>query len=219
MCNDRCAACTRAVAGSSRGGRSLRKTEAKKARLVRDAAVDPQDRTAEHRRGQYAIFRLKAARNAWYWAVHFRRRGQMHYKRFYDLKHGGSKPALAAALAWRDRRLQRTKILMFREFHVQRRSNNTSGIPGVHLVKSIAQPLGAWQAKIKLPDGRKITKSFSILKFGDRAAFERAAAARDGMLALIDDRPYLRHPTAKRFAARKSSPPPTRSKPQQNRAR
>lgn len=143
----------------------------------------------------------------------------MHYKRFYDLKHGGSKPALAAAIAWRDRRLQRTKVLTFRDFHAQRRSNNTSGIAGVHFVKSIAQPLGAWQAKIKLPDGRKITKSFSVLKFGNRAAFKRAAAARDAMLALIDERPYLRHPTAKRFAARTTSSPSTSSKAQQNRAR
>jgi hypothetical protein len=30
----------------------------------------------------YAISRLKAARSAWYWVVHLRRRGKLHYKRF-----------------------------------------------------------------------------------------------------------------------------------------
>jgi hypothetical protein len=34
----------------------------------------------------YAITRLKAARDAWYWAVHLKRRGKLHSKRFYDLK-------------------------------------------------------------------------------------------------------------------------------------
>jgi hypothetical protein len=150
----------------------------------------------------YAIVRLKAARKAWYWAVHFRRRGRLYYKRFYDLKHGGPEPAFAAAKAWRDRALAKAKILTHREFHAQRRSNNTSGVAGVHLVKSARQPSGAWQAKIKLSDGRKITKSFSILKFGRKEAFRRATAARADMLALIDEQPYLYDDTAKRFAAR-----------------
>lgn len=39
----------------------------------------------------YAITRLKAALSAWYWAVKFKRRGKLYSKRFYDLKHGGSK--------------------------------------------------------------------------------------------------------------------------------
>ena len=155
--------------------------------------------------GIYAITRLKAARNAWYWAVHFRRRGKMHFKRFYDLKHGGSKQVLAAAKAWRDRNLAKTKTFTHREFHAQRRSNNTSGVPGVHFVKSARQPSGAWQAKIKLPDGRKITKSFSVLKFGRKGAFKRATAARADMLTLIDEQPYLYDETAKQFAAKKSS--------------
>jgi hypothetical protein len=33
------------------------------------------------------------------------------------------------------------------------RSDNTSGMPGVHLLTSIAQPKGFWQARIKLADG------------------------------------------------------------------
>ena len=34
-------------------------------------------------RAMYAIIRLKAALKAWYWAVHFKRRGKLYYKLFY----------------------------------------------------------------------------------------------------------------------------------------
>ena len=179
----------------------MRRTK-KKSRVETGSAAASPSTNADRVESIYAIARLKAARNAWYWAVHFRRRGRLYHKRFYDLKHGGSETAFAMAKAWRDRTLAKAKILTHREFHVQRRSNNTSGVPGVHLVKSARQPSGAWQAKIKLPDGRKITKSFSILKFGRKEAFRRATAARADMLALIDERPYLYDDTAKRFAAR-----------------
>ena len=147
----------------------------------------------------YAIIRLKAARNAWYWAVHLRRSGKMYYRRFYDLKHQGTKNALAAAIAWRNC-IAGQNVFTIRKFHTQRRSNNRSGVAGVHFLRNERQPRGVWQSKIKLPDGRKITKSFSVHKFGRREAFEHAVAARAGMLELIEDRPYLEHPFAKRLA-------------------
>lgn len=150
----------------------------------------------------YAITRLKAAKNAWYRVVHLRRRGTTHYKRFYDLKHGGSRKALAAALKWRDQVLATTQALTFREFHAQRRSNNTSGVAGVHFLRSVAQPLGMWQARIKLANGQKVHRGFSVRKFGERQAFKRAVAARLKLLELVPDRPYLKHATAKKFAAR-----------------
>jgi hypothetical protein len=149
----------------------------------------------------YAIGRRKAALNAWYWVVSFSRRGQMHYRRFYDLQHGGLEPALAAAIAWRDRELAAAPILMYREFCAHQRSNNTSGVPGVHYLHNARQPEGFWQAKIKLPDGTKLTKTFSVRKFGRTEAFERAVAARNEMLALVGDRPYVHDPVAKQFAA------------------
>ncbi len=164
--------------------------------------VDARMEAASDADGLYAIGRLKAARNAWYWVVNFARRGETHYMRFYDLKHGGADKALAAAVAWRDRQLAATRALTYREFHAQRRSNNTSGVPGVHFLKNARQPEGIWQAKIKLPDGRKVTKMFSVHKFGAEQAFKHAVAARGELLALVDDRPYLYHPTAKQFAAK-----------------
>ena len=150
----------------------------------------------------YAITRAKKAKTAWYWRVSFKRRGNHHFHTFPDLKHGDSKQALAAAIAWRDRQLRQARVLTLREFHAHRRSNNSSGIAGVHLVASQRQPKGAWQAKIKLAHGKKLTKSFSVKRFGRREAFRRAVAARARMLDLVADRPYLKHATAKKFAAR-----------------
>lgn len=150
----------------------------------------------------YAIRRAKKALNAWYWRVNFRRRGKDYFRAFHDLKHDGSKNALAAAVSWRDQQLGSAKIFTYREFCAYRRSNNRSGVAGVHFLKSPRQPRGAWQAKIKLPDGKKITKSFSVRRFGYRQAFKRAAAARTDMLELVGDRLYLKHPIAKKFVAR-----------------
>ena len=79
-------------------------------------------------------------------------------------------------------------------------SNNTSGVPGVHMVMLAAQPEGSWQAKILLPDVRKLTKSFAIKKFGGKEAFKRAVAARKAMIASLDERLYLKSSTAKRLA-------------------
>jgi len=41
-----------------------------------------------------------------------------------------------------------------------------------------------------------------VLKFGAEQAFKHSVAARGELLALVDDRPYLHHPTAKQFAAK-----------------
>jgi hypothetical protein len=103
----------------------------------------------------YAITRAKKALNAWYWRVTFSRCGKSYSRTFYDRKHGGSKNAFAAAVTWRDRKLAHAKILTYREFCAYRRSNNRSGIAGVHFLKTPRQPRGAWQAKIKLADGNR----------------------------------------------------------------
>ena len=79
----------------------------------------------------YAISRLKAAINAWYWVVHFWRQGKLYYKRFYDIKCGGSGKARAAAIAWRDQELKEIEALTMRDFHQQVRSNNVSGVAGL----------------------------------------------------------------------------------------
>lgn len=147
----------------------------------------------------YGITRLKKAKAAWCWNVVLSRRGKTFSKAFYDESLGGKAAALRAAIAWRDE-VARTEVLTFRDFHEHQRSNNTSGVPGVCLVKSAAQPEGTWQAMIKPEGKRKMTRSFSIKKFGEREAFSLAVAARKEMLDALEDRLYLRSATAKRLA-------------------
>jgi hypothetical protein len=124
----------------------------------------------------------------------------MYSKTFYDLACGGSKEAKAQAIAWRDEQLAKIEILTLLEFHKQKRSNNLSGVPGVHFHKTPAQPLGFWQAKIRFHDGKSTAKSFSVLKFGDKHAYRLAVAARSELLAKVENRPYLRHTVAKRLS-------------------
>ena len=139
---------------------------------------------------------------AWYWAVMFRRRGKPYYKSFYDAWRGGSKKALAAAIAWRDEQLAKAKALSKREFHQIERSSNSSGAVGVLFLRTRLQPQGMWQARVKLPDGKQPTRSFAVQKFGYKEAYRRAVAARQQLLELVADRPFLHSPTARGFEAR-----------------
>lgn len=150
----------------------------------------------------YAIRRHRAAIKAWCWRVRFSRRGIMYSKTFYDLACGGSKEAKAQAIAWRDGRLAELKALTLLDLHKQKRSNNVSGVPGVHFHKTFRQPLGFWQAKIRFHDGKSVAKSFAVRKFGDRVAFRLAVAARSELLAQVENCTYLRHPVAKRLSKR-----------------
>ena len=153
----------------------------------------------------YAITRLQSPGGFRYWSVRFRRRGRGYYKSFYDVRRGGPKKALAAAVSWRDRQLKRAAVLTTREFRQLLRSSNSSGAPGVIFIRPKNQPQGSWQARLKFPGGHQIAKTFAVRKHGKHHAFALALAARADMLALVDDRPYLHHPTAKKFAARSAA--------------
>jgi AP2 domain len=151
---------------------------------------------------RYALKRLQHDKGTWYWGVNFSRAGVHYARRFYDPMYGGNEGALAAAITWRDGKLAEVKALSVLGFCQIERSNNTSGMPGVHFLTRNAQPKGFWQARIKLADGTTRTKSFSVLRHGQRKAFRLAVAARREMLRIAQDRPYLYDPLAKRLAPR-----------------
>ncbi|MCX7146269.1 MAG: hypothetical protein NT042_08735 [Sulfuritalea sp.] len=115
---------------------------------------------------------------------------------------GGSKEAKAQAVAWRDEQLTEVKALTLLEFHQQRRSNNLSGVPGVHFHKTARQPPGFRQAKIWFHSGKSLAKSFSVLKFGDEGAYRLAVDARTDLLAQVENQPFLHHPIAKQLSGR-----------------
>jgi hypothetical protein len=112
---------------------------------------------------------------------------------------GGAKEAKAQAVAWRDAQLANLPALTLVQFHAQRRSNNVSGVPGVHFHKTARQPLGFWQAKIKVRGGKSATKSFSVRQYSGGEAFRLAVAAREDMLAQDESRAFLQYPVAKRL--------------------
>ena len=147
----------------------------------------------------YAIRRHRAAVKAWCWRVRFSRRGVMYSRAFFDLVCGGPKEAKAQAVAWRDAQVANLKALTLVEFHERHRSNNVSGMPGVHFHKTARQPLGFWQAKIRFHDGKSRAKAFSVRLHGYEEAFCLAVAARTEFLAQVENRPYLHHPVAKRL--------------------
>ena len=147
----------------------------------------------------YAISHLQAGSGTWYWVVHFSRRRKMFHRRFYEPMYGGSRNARAAAIAWRDEQLAQATALTVVEFCQTKRSNNTSGVPGVHFLKSLRQPEGFWQAKLTVGGGKYKSKSFSVLQHGNEEAYQMAATARAEMLENAKDRPYLHDPVAKRL--------------------
>ena len=148
----------------------------------------------------YALTRFQTSTGAWCWAVHFRRRGELHSRRFYDTTYGGDAPTYRAAKAWRDAQLAAVATFGKLEFCQQKRSNNTSKVPGVHFLTSVKQPLGFWQAKLKLAGQRAVQRSFSVRAHGNRPAYEMAVAARMEMLARHQEEPYLYAGVAKRKA-------------------
>lgn len=163
----------------------------------------------------YAITRTEPKPGIWCWTVLFRRRGKAHIKAFYELQLGGSEKALGAAIKWRDSQLAKTQTLSQREFHQLVRTNNHSGVPGVQFIKPTNQPMGSWQARLKLPGGKQATKTFAVLKYGYEGAFKLAVEARGELLGLVEDKPYLHHPTAKQFETKRvaSKAVQSRSKP------
>lgn len=155
----------------------------------------------------YAISRLQSPGGFAYWAVRFRRRGRSHYKSFYDLRRGGARKALADAIAWRDRQLRSVGALTKREFRDILRSDNRSGVPGVLFIRPKSQPMGSWQAKMRVSGGKSIARTFAVGTYGERGAFRLAVAARQRMVETVEDRLFLHSATARKIAAERSSGP------------
>ncbi len=154
----------------------------------------------------YALTHLQTSKGLWCWTVNFKRRGRLYQMRFYETATRSSARAHKQAVAWRDRQLASLSPLGKREFCQQQRSNNTSGVPGVHFLRNAKQPLGFWQARLKLTGERTRYKSFSVRSHGHEKAFAMAVAARQQMLAQVKDEPYLYAEVAKRLS-RAAVPP------------
>jgi len=119
------------------------------------------------------------------WRVSLRRRGKMHVKNFPDTKYGGKRKALRLAQRHRDDVVRRYPPLSRREFCNIVRRNNQSGVVGVcRLASGYRLKNGRmryswyWEAVWPTTPGKNETLRFSVNKFGEKGAFNRAKAAR-----------------------------------------
>lgn len=115
------------------------------------------------------------------WQVRMQRRGEKSSRFFSDANHGGTEPAYAAALAWRDAMLaewQRSERARICEISAR----NASGVIGVSRVVVRASN-GAeylfWQATWCPSPGVRKSVKFSVKKHGDEVAFRLAIEARN----------------------------------------
>ncbi len=87
------------------------------------------------------------------------------------------------------------------EFCQKKRSNNTSGVPGVHFADPGDAARGRLAGAAQAGGRHEPNEVVLVLKHGFRKAYRLAVAARREMLRRADDRPYLYDPHAKRIAA------------------
>lgn len=116
------------------------------------------------------------------WLVQVQRQSHIKIKMFSDAIFGGKKEALSAALEYRDALLTAPTPAEHNLWHrtIVRR-NNTSGIPGVGLFKR-ANGSERWIAFWVDENGRKRSRTFSVLTYGNRKAKQLAVAERKRQL-------------------------------------
>jgi len=140
-----------------------------------------------HRYGIYraqTTGRLASGGSSWAWRVMITRAGKsICNKSFADKKYGGEEAALQAAVRHRDELLAQDVPPHKRDRNQLLRRNNTSGRAGVSRCKCKGRDY--YIAQTLLPDGTRLRKAFSVAKYGEAGAIERAVAERERQLAQV----------------------------------
>jgi hypothetical protein len=100
------------------------------------------------------------------WKVSLTRNGVVFYKHFGFRMHQGEAAALLRAQTWRDGVVKKHPPKLRREMAQVPRSNNTSGIPGVRCATGPDGMPRYWHAETALAPGKKLTKCFSVGRYG-----------------------------------------------------
>lgn len=130
------------------------------------------------------------------WKVSIRRRGAVFNRQFAASAWGGLDEAFRAAIALRDEINRAHPFLTRRERCATLSSKNRSGVPGVSRV--LCGTGEYWKATVCI-DGHTKARWFSVRKYGDDGAFERAVEARRRLLSQVEGT-MARHPQARQVA-------------------
>lgn len=118
------------------------------------------------------------------WVVTVQRRGKIYNRHFTDTVYGGKRHALAAAKIYRDYLVAHLRPFTRAERCMIKRKNNRSGVSGVTRIDLWEKNRGRryhrryWLAQWPTGKGKAIKKKFSIKRFGEQNAFQRAIRAR-----------------------------------------
>lgn len=135
------------------------------------------------------IYRVGPGEEGTAWKVVVQRKEGIFRKRFADWKFKGEEGALAAAQTWRDKmeklhpRVSKQDVVTLKEqsaplriLGVSRTTCNNGANPHYQI----------WTAKAPKVNGSKVrVKSFSVIKYGEKKAFELAVAARKAFEAEV----------------------------------
>jgi hypothetical protein len=144
------------------------------------------------------------------WRVTVQRRTRVYVRNFSDGLHGGSQAALEAAIAYRDTLTTTHPPLELPAYCAILKKTNRSGISGLTRVdrwgvcKGRRQHKLFWEAQWPLGHGRAQHKTFSIFKYGEEGAFQKALAAREAALQALSNQtfsPFASLPSRKRRTA------------------
>jgi hypothetical protein len=131
------------------------------------------------------IYRIDSAKSRTHsWFVTVQRRGRIYHQHFADLVYGGKRKALDASTVYRDGLLASHRPFTRPERCRIKKKNNRSGVSGVTKIDVWEQHRGRryhrryWLAQWPIGNGKAKMKKFSITRYGERGAFQRALGAR-----------------------------------------
>ncbi len=132
-----------------------------------------------HPGGNYAIARIDLPGAGTHgWQVRLQRRGIKYGKFFADRSHGHPDRALHAAVRWRNKLLEKiTDRARICELSL-RNSSGVVGVSKITVVSSNGNSYHFWQATWSPTPGQRRCVKFSIKRYGDTEAFQRAVEAR-----------------------------------------
>ncbi len=125
------------------------------------------------------------------WRVTVQRRARVFVRDYSDGRHGGSQRAFEAAQLYRDTLIKAHPPLSMPDYCAILKKNNRSGVSGltradrVEVVRGRRQRKLFWEAQWPIGNGRSKHKKFSIAKYGEEGAYEKALAARDAALQAL----------------------------------